>query len=154
MSHLRRPAFLLSYRGLFVSPRLSLCGVVVEAGRYLVARRNPGGSQGGKWEFPGGKQELGESPQQALIREFAEELAIPVEVGHRLYVGSFTNGTKTYRLEAWETTLLSREFKLIEHQELRWVLPDEMLRLALSNSDRQVAVALAAQTVETVSQHR
>lgn len=122
--------------------RLSLCGVVREAGRCLVARRNSGGTQGGKWEFPGGKQEAGESEVQALIREFAEELAVSVSVGRRLYVGAFTNGAKEYRLEAWETTLLGRDFHLSEHQELRWVEPAELLGLDLSESDRQVAEAL------------
>jgi len=125
-----------------VSHRLSLCGVVRESGRCLVARRNPGGTQGGKWEFPGGKQEAGESESEALIREFAEELAVPVSLGKRLYVGSFTNGNKSYRLEAWETTLLGREFRLTEHQELRWVEPAELLGLDLSDSDRQVAESL------------
>jgi len=114
-----------------------------------VARRNLGGSQGGKWEFPGGKQEEGETPEEALVREFAEELAVPVAVGRRLYVGSFSNGSKTYRLEAFETTLLGREFRLTEHQELRWVVPPELFSLDLSDSDRQVAAALyGPQTVE------
>lgn len=125
-----------------MSPRLSLCGVIVEAGRYLVARRNPGGSQGGKWEFPGGKQEPGETPEQALAREFAEELSVPVTIGRRLHVGSFENGPKTYRLEAWETRLDGRDFRLTEHQELRWVTPEELGALDLSDSDRQVAQAL------------
>ena len=125
-----------------MTPRLSLCGVIEEDGRCLVARRNPGGTQGDKWEFPGGKQELGESESQALIREFAEELAVSVSLGRRLYVGSFTNGDKSYRLEAWETILLSRDFRMIEHQEIRWVDPTELLLLDLSDSDRQVAEAL------------
>ena len=123
-------------------PRLSLCGVVKESGHFLVARRNPGGSQGGKWEFPGGKQELGETAEQALAREFAEELSVPVAVGRRLFEGSFRNGPKTYRLEAWETTLLGRDFRLTEHQEIRWVLPSQLPDLDLSDSDRQVARAL------------
>jgi len=126
-----------------VKERLSLCGIVCEAGRYLVARRNPGGSQGGKWEFPGGKQEPGETPQQALEREFVEELAVEARVGRRLFVGSFQNGSKTYRLEAWETTLLGRDFHLSEHQELRWLSLADIGLLDLSDSDRQVAEALA-----------
>lgn len=125
-----------------MSTRLSLCGVICEAGRCLLARRNPGGSQGGKWEFPGGKQEEGEGPEEALIREFAEELAVTVSLGRRLWVGEFTNGAKTYRLEAWETFLEDRDFRLTEHQELRWVAFDEVASLDLSDSDRQVAQAL------------
>ncbi len=125
-----------------MTPRLSLCGIVTEAGRYLVARRGPGGSQAGKWEFPGGKQEPGETAEQTLVREFAEELAVPVAVGRRLFVGEFTNAGRVYRLEAWETTLLGREFRLSEHRELRWVFPAELTALDLSDSDRQVAQAL------------
>lgn len=132
--------------------RLSLCGVVCEAGLYLVARRKPGGSQGGKWEFPGGKQEPGESAEQALVREFAEELAVPVAIGRRLHVGSFHNGVKAYRLEAWETTLLAREFRLTEHEELRWLPLVEVERLDLSDSDRQVVEALV--TVEPRAEYR
>jgi mutator protein MutT len=135
-----------------VSTRLSLCGIACEAGRYLVARRNPGGSQGGKWEFPGGKQEPGETPEQTLVREFDEELSVPVAVGRRLFVGAFTNGTNEYRLEGWEVTLLSRDFHLTEHQELRWVPPAELGQLDLSDSDRGVAEALAGPgTVESLS---
>jgi len=116
----------------------------------LVARRNPGGSQGGKWEFPGGKQEPGETSEQALIREFHEELSVPVTIGRLLYVGEFSNGPKTYRLEAWETHLVSREFHLTEHQELRWVSLDDLKNLDLSDSDRQVAEALGKpQAVES-----
>lgn len=133
------------------SPRLSLCGVVIEGGRYLVARRNPGGSQGGKWEFPGGKQEPGETSEQALAREFAEELSVPVTIGRLLHVGAFSNGGKTYRLEAWETKLQGREFRLVEHQELRWVALADLAALDLSDSDRQVAEALAGTAVERPS---
>ena len=130
-----------------MSDRLSLCGVVCEGGRYLVARRKPGGTQGGKWEFPGGKQEPGETPGESLVREFLEELAVPVAIGRRLFVGSFTNGPRTYRLEAWETTLLGRDFRLADHEELQWVCPGDLEALDLSDSDRQVARALAP-TVE------
>lgn len=132
-----------------MSTRLSLCGVVCEAGRCLVARRNPGGTQGGKWEFPGGKQEEGEGPEQALIREFAEELSVTVTLGRRLWVGSFANGEKTYRLEAWETFLQDRNFQLTEHQDIRWVAIADLTTLDLSDSDRQVVEALfGPETVE------
>lgn len=55
--------------------------VIVEGERILTARRRPDKSAGGLWEFPGGKIEPGESPQQALVRELAEELDIAVTVG-------------------------------------------------------------------------
>ena len=135
--------------------RLSLCGVVCEAGRYLIARRNPGGSQGGKWEFPGGKQEDGETPEQSLAREFLEELAVEAVVGRQLYVGAFSNGVKDYRLEAWEVRLPAHpKFHLSEHQELRWVAPSDLASFDLSDSDRQVALALVQAPVEPSSESR
>jgi 8-oxo-dGTP diphosphatase len=84
-----------------------------------------------------------------LVREFAEELAVPVTVGKRLFAGEFSNGARTYALEAYETALLSREFRLTEHSELRWVTPDELAQLDLSDSDRQVAEAVFG----TVARH-
>lgn len=127
-----------------MTPRLSLCGIVCEAGRYLVARRNPGGSQGGKWEFPGGKLEVGETAAECLVREFEEELAVKVEVGALRATGQFTNGTKLYRLEAYDARLVTRDFRMTEHQELRWVAAEDLAALDLSDSDRQVADALAS----------
>lgn len=126
-----------------MTPRLSLCAVVAEGGHFLVGRRKPGGSQGGKWEFPGGKQEAVESAAEALTREFQEELAVQIDVGRRLYEGEFRNGRTLYRLEAWEARLVTRDFRLREHVELRWADAALLDRLDLSDSDRQVVRALS-----------
>ena len=56
-------------------------GIILDSeGKILIAQRNLQKNFGGMWEFPGGKQEVGESPEQALIRELKEELSIEVEV--------------------------------------------------------------------------
>ena len=57
--------------------------VVLKDGKILAMQRGPGGNPATacKWEFPGGKMEPGETPQQALARELKEELAIDVSVG-------------------------------------------------------------------------
>ncbi len=59
-------------------------GVVCREGRIMICQRKPGGHQPLKWEFPGGKLEAGESPEQALARELREELGIEVRVGRIL----------------------------------------------------------------------
>ena len=56
-------------------------GLVVRDGRVLISRRPEGRHQGGKWEFPGGKLEVGESPEEALVRELREELGIETKTG-------------------------------------------------------------------------
>ncbi|MEE3119530.1 MAG: (deoxy)nucleoside triphosphate pyrophosphohydrolase, partial [Pseudomonadota bacterium] len=54
------------------------CALVDADGRVLVAQRPTGRSMAGRWEFPGGKVEVGETPEAALVRELAEELGIDV----------------------------------------------------------------------------
>ena len=55
------------------------CALVDDDGRVLIARRPPGAAMAGMWEFPGGKLEKGETPEQCIIRELEEELGIKVK---------------------------------------------------------------------------
>ena len=56
----------------------SVVGIVRKDGRFLLGLREPGGDVGSHWEFPGGKCEAGETHEQALIREYEEELTVHV----------------------------------------------------------------------------
>ena len=57
------------------------CAIIEKDGKILIARRAEGQKLAGKWEFPGGKVEDGESPEECLKRELEEEFGIPTEVG-------------------------------------------------------------------------
>lgn len=59
---------------------LVTAAIVKEQNKFLLAQRLPGGHNGGKWEFPGGKVEPGEDPEVGLIREIQEELDMVIEV--------------------------------------------------------------------------
>ncbi len=111
---------------------------MVKEGTVLLARRKPGGSLGGKWEFPGGKLEAGEAPEQGLERELREELGIDVLVGD--YVGSvdFQNGTNEYRLMGFVVTLFSGPIIPHEHEEIRWIPAGELDHFDLADSDRSL----------------
>lgn len=92
-------------------------------GRVLIAQRPPGKQMGGLWEFPGGKVEAGERPEEALIRELREELAITVK---EPCLAPFTFASHAYPdfhllmplyiCRRWEGTPLARE-----HTALKWV---------------------------------
>ncbi|HVP18628.1 MAG TPA: (deoxy)nucleoside triphosphate pyrophosphohydrolase [Spirochaetia bacterium] len=116
--------------------------VIEEEGRVLIARRKPGRHMGGKWEFPGGKIEPGETPQESLARELREELAIQARVGDFLCSALYEGDGVCLELLVYRVERVSGEPALIEHQDIRWVRPEELAVFDLADSDRRVAEVL------------
>jgi len=82
------------------SPLLVSAGIIHRNGTVLVGQRRRCDRHPLKWEFPGGKVEFGESPQQALVRELREELQIEASVGHELarYEHDYPSGSRIHLL--------------------------------------------------------
>ncbi len=114
-------------------------------GLYLVALRKPGSSIGEVWEFPGGKVRHGETPREALQREFFEELGIDSSVRSLLYSTRFFNGEKEYHMMAFEVSIADEHFKLADHQAVRWVSAEEILNLPTAGSDTSLANFLTSE---------
>lgn len=113
-------------------------------GKILIAQRPNENLLGGLWEFPGGKQEKGETLPQALKRELMEELAIDVQVGD-FFVSvkhAFTHFKIT--LHAFECRIISGEPQAIEAQAFTWVTLAEMDQYAFGKADREIIKALHA----------
>ncbi len=112
------------------------------AGRLLIAQRPLDGLLGGLWEFPGGKQEAGESLEDCLRRELREELAIEVDVGEQFAVvhHGFTHFRIT--LHAFTCTYVSGEPQALGVRAWAWVTPDELDAYSFGKADRQVIDAL------------
>lgn len=120
-------------------------GIVVRDGKIMLCRRRPGGSMGLKWEFPGGKLESGESPQQALERELREELAVETRTGRIFDVRYESSGDRSLLLLFFRSELLSGEPQPIECSAIDWVRPADLTRYDLAPSDLEVARRLAAE---------
>jgi len=117
--------------------------IIRQADRYLVGQRPAGKSQGGKWEFMGGKIEPGETPEQALARECREELDLEIE--DERIVGAVVHeyDDRTIRLTLLSCTARSGSVpKALEHQQIRWVPRSEMETLDFSAADRELIDAL------------
>jgi mutator protein MutT len=122
--------------------RIVTAAIMEERGRIFIARRKEGKNLSGKWEFPGGKMERGETPEEALTRELEEELGLRVAVGELLCSVRFRSGTADYELHAYRVTRSSGAPVLREHDEARWVLPSRLLFYDLAESDRRVVERL------------
>lgn len=120
-----------------------MAGIAEEGGKLFIARRKSGGDLGGKWEFPGGKVEEGESDGDALIREYQEEFGVAVKPGAFLGTASFEHHGKERRLNAYRISF-SGDFTLREHTEWRWASLEEIETLDFAGSDRLLLKALKA----------
>jgi len=117
----------------------SVAGIVLRGGSVFAAKRKPGGDLGGKWEFPGGKVEPGESDREALAREFEEEFGAQVLVGDFVGEGAFTHRGRERVLSAYIVEFLGTGgLKPIEHEETGFFRYDELARLDLAESDRKL----------------
>ncbi len=108
-----------------------------EDGRILLARRPHGGPLAGKWEFPGGKVEPGESPEAALERECREELGCEVEVGRIYHVlpGPSGPGGRILLL-FYRARLTGGAPRSMEGNDLAWAAPGQMGDYDLLDADR------------------
>jgi len=100
--------------------------IIVKDNKVFVARRKPGTHLAGFWEFPGGKLEYGETPEQCLARELLEEFNLQVRVGRFVGESVYDYGTKLIRLLAYEVEHVSGDFELIDHDEMRWLNEAEL----------------------------
>jgi 8-oxo-dGTP diphosphatase len=115
-----------------------LAAVIRRDGRVLIARRKSSDRFGGKWEFPGGKLEPGETPADCLKREILEEFGVEVRVGRFLGSARSDFPDVTIELDAYEVHPEKGEFELRDHDELRWVLPSEVAGFDLTEPDRRL----------------
>lgn len=111
-------------------------------GRILLARRTEGRDLAGRWEFPGGKQEPGESPEDALVRELHEELGIEARVGEHVISVPQQYPDKRLCLEVRHLTGWTGTPRGHEGQALAWVAPDKLMRYDMPPADRPVVAAL------------
>ena len=104
-------------------------------GHILLAQRKAGRKNELKWEIPGGKLKINESPEYCLARELDEELGIKVSVKHLFSAVNFSYPDENILLLAYFTELISGKPRLMDHQEIRWVPINQCTSYQLSPAD-------------------
>jgi 8-oxo-dGTP diphosphatase len=129
-----------------VRPIRVVCALIERQGRVLLARRPAHKHLGGKWEFPGGKIEPGETPAAALMRECEEELACTIEVGAELPAVTHAYPDRVIVLLPFVCRLApgSAEPHAAEHSELAWVEAERMADYDLPAADAPIVAAYLA----------
>ena len=114
------------------------CGIIEEAGRFYAFRRGGGMKMPGKWEFPGGKVEAGESAESALHRELLEELQIKIEILERLEAVQHDYPEFTIYLIPFRMQVVEGTIQLIEHDALQLGTIKELKDLDWADADRKI----------------
>jgi mutator protein MutT len=96
-------------------------GIVVRTGKILICQRRAGDFYGGFWEFPGGKCEPGETPEQCLHRELQEEIAIKVNCRQALTQIEHDYPGKRVRLHPYLCDHVEGEPQLLQCQAVQWI---------------------------------
>jgi 8-oxo-dGTP diphosphatase len=119
------------------APLRVVCALIERDGHVLMAQRPAHKHLGGKWEFPGGKIESGETPEAALHRELQEELGVSITIARPLAAHTHAYPTVTIELIPFVVRLTpgSGTPQTHEHAALRWVPSGELLSLDLPEAD-------------------
>lgn len=116
--------------------------------KIIVGQRPSGQSMPGVWEFPGGKIESGESPEDALKRELYEELGIEAEIGPLALAATHTYGSTNIVLLFYHVFYWKGEVRSVHHAQLQWLTPKELEKLPLPEANKKLLPRILKSVLE------
>ncbi|HOQ01884.1 MAG TPA: 8-oxo-dGTP diphosphatase MutT [Acetivibrio sp.] len=114
-------------------------GIIIDNDKVLITRRAPKENFAGGWEFPGGKIEINETPEECLIRELKEELNIVVCVGKLCAEVAYDYDDISIDLIAFYCTIVEGEIQMSVHDKYKWVKINDLLKYNLLPADIPIA---------------
>ena len=121
--------------------------IIKQDDKYLLTQRANHDKLALKWEFPGGKVEKDETPQESLVREIKEELNLDIEVKEKFATSVYNYGAGSIELQAYLAAIVGGEIKLTIHNDAKWVNPKELLNFDFCPAD----IAIVEKIVEEES---
>ena len=120
-----------------------VAAMIRDGGRVLLCRRSEDKNQAGKWEFPGGKIEPGESGEAALARECREELDVALEIGSALADVVQEYPGRRVHLTLYEARISHGAPRRLEHSDMRWVDMERLAEYDLCQADARLVQMLS-----------
>lgn len=120
-----------------------VAAAIEKNGEIFCAQRPENKSLGGLWEFPGGKLEPGETPEEALVREIQEELNSTIEILSYINEASYDYDFGTVIMKTYHAKLISGNLELLEHQNSTWLAPQDLKTLDWAPVDRPAVELLS-----------
>ena len=111
-------------------------GLIVREGRYLITKRKSHVHLGGRWEFPGGKRELGESLEACLRRELREELGIEITAPEPFQVVRHDYPDRSVELHFYRCSIAGGDVRSLDCESIAWALPSELTQFEFPPADR------------------
>ena len=122
-----------------------VAALIWDGDRFLICQRPEHKARGLLWEYVGGKVEAGETKQEALIRECREELGITISVGDVFMDVVHEYPDITVHLTLFHAQIVNGEIKLLEHNAVAWITPDEIPDYSFCPADKEINERIAAE---------
>lgn len=123
-----------------------VAALIWDSCRFLICQRPENKSRGLLWEFVGGKVEPGETKQQALIRECREELAVEIAVNDVFLEVVHAYPDITIKLTLFNAAITSGVPRLLEHNNIAWITPNEISQYAFCPADKEILELIRLRT--------
>ncbi len=115
-----------------------VAALIRQNGRFLICQRPISKTRALEWEFVGGKVEPHETKEQALVRECREELGITVAAGDVYYEVDHVYPDITIHLTLFNARIAEGEPRLLEHNDMKWITPDEITQFRFCPADEEI----------------
>ena len=122
-----------------------VAALIWQGDRFMACQRPAHKARGLLWEFVGGKVEPGESGEEALIRECKEELGVTISVGRIFLDVVHEYPDITVHLTLFNATIAEGVPQKLEHNDIRWITPGEILQYIFCPADQEILVAITKQ---------
>ena len=119
-----------------------VCGIAMKDGKVFMARRKPGKSLAGFWEFPGGKVEPGEDHKTALARELKEELGVCVVVGDFIATGHTKGEEVEINLHGYFIDWDAEPSASLDHDQMGWMGEEDVAQWNIPEADMPILYSL------------